>query len=144
MTTIAFRDGIVAYDSRCCSGGKVYSDTFNKHRRRGRVHFFFTGMTGDIEALMDLYMGEKAKPVSACSALVWDGRTGVLCSIGWDGRYFTNEESLDEYCAFGTGEDHALTAMDCGLSAADAVRMAAKRDTGTGGRIRTYKIGGAK
>lgn len=145
MTTIAYREGVVAYDSRCCAGGKVSSDHFNKHRRAGRVHFFFTGNTGDIERLIALYMGtDSRKPMDGCQALVWDGRSGQLLSIGWDGQYFTNEESLDTYCAFGTGEDHAITAMDCGLSAADAVRMAAKRDTGTGGRVRTYKITGRK
>jgi hypothetical protein len=42
--------------------------------------------------------------------------------------------------AIGTGTDHAITAMDCGLSAREAVKMAMKRDTGTGGRIRTYKV----
>jgi len=141
MTTIAYRAGEIAYDSRCCGGSKVFSDTFNKHRVKGKVHLFFTGDTGDIEPLLELYMGGKAKPAGYCGALVWDGRTKVLLSIGWDGKqYFSNEESLDNHCAFGTGEDHAITAMDCGLSAKDAVKMAAKRDTGTGGRIRVYKL----
>jgi 20S proteasome alpha/beta subunit len=143
MTTIAAKDGIIAYDSRCTSGGKVHTERFQKHRHRNRVHFFFTGSTGDIEAFMGLYFGEKVKPTDHCEALVWDGRTKRLLSIGWDGKtFFTNEEDLDTPCAFGTGQDHALTAMDCGLSAKEAVKMAAKRDTGTNSRVSTYTIRG--
>jgi 20S proteasome alpha/beta subunit len=143
ITTIACKSGIIAYDSRCCAGSKVHTERFQKHRHRSRVHFFFTGSTGDIEAFIGMYFGEKAKPTSHCEALVWDGRTKKLLSIGWDGKsFFTNEESLDEPCAFGTGQDHALTAMDCGLSAKEAVKMAAKRDTGTNSNVRTYTIRG--
>jgi len=143
MTTIAAKDGIIAYDSRCCADGKVQTERFKKHRHRNKVHFFFTGNTGDIETLMALYFGEKVKPAGYCEALVWDGRTRQLLSIGWDGKaYYTNEESVDTPCAFGTGEQHAITAMDCGLSAKEAVKMAAKRDTGTNSRVSTYTIRG--
>lgn len=42
---------------------------------------------------------------------------------------------LEPYTAIGTGRKHALTAMDCGLSAFEAVMMAARRDPYTGGGI---------
>ena len=42
--------------------------------------------------------------------------------------------------AIGSGADHAFTAMDCGCSAKEAVQMAVKRDTCTGGRIRSFKL----
>jgi len=42
--------------------------------------------------------------------------------------------------AFGSGELHALTAMDMGASAKEAVGMAAKRDIYTGGKINTFKL----
>jgi hypothetical protein len=141
MTTIAYSSGVIAYDTRCCAAGKVHSEKFQKHRHRNRVHFFFTGNTGDIEALMGMYFGEKVKPAAHCEALVWDGKQKKLLSAGWDGKsYYTNEEDLGTPCAFGTGADHALTAMDCGLSAKEAVKMAAKRDTGTNSNVRTYTI----
>lgn len=47
----------------------------------------------------------------------------------------------DEPQALGTGAPHALTAMDCGKSPTEAVRLAAKRDTSTGGRIVTLALG---
>jgi 20S proteasome alpha/beta subunit len=143
MTTICYSAGVIAYDSRCTADGKVQTERFQKHRHRNKVHFFFTGSTGDIETLIDLYFGEKVKPGSYCEALVWDGRIKKLLSIGWDGKaFFTNEEDLATPCAFGTGEQHAITAIDCGLSAKEAVKMAAKRDTGTNSRVSTYTIRG--
>lgn len=42
--------------------------------------------------------------------------------------------------AIGSGMYYALTAMDCGCSAEEAVKMAAKRDVNTGGEIRIFKI----
>tara|TARA_R110000796_G_scaffold143647_3_gene260326 strand:- start:411 stop:617 length:207 start_codon:yes stop_codon:yes gene_type:complete len=55
-------------------------------------------------------------------------------------RLFKTPESLKSCIALGSGADHAYTAMDCGLSAKEAVKKAAYRDCGTGGRIRSYTI----
>jgi ATP-dependent protease HslVU (ClpYQ) peptidase subunit len=42
--------------------------------------------------------------------------------------------------AIGSGEEYAIGAMDAGLSAKDAVKIACNRDIYSGGRIRTFKI----
>ena len=42
--------------------------------------------------------------------------------------------------AIGSCADHAIPPMDMGATAYQAVQMAAKRDTGTGGTIRTVII----
>ena len=60
------------------------------------------------------------------------------------GEPFTEQVIMLGARKFGTGQDHALTAMDCGLSAKEAVKMAAKRDTGTNSRVSTYTIRGYK
>ncbi len=49
--------------------------------------------------------------------------------------YCRGEQILEEYFAAGSGAKCALTAMDCGKSAIEAVRLAARRDPYTGGRI---------
>ena len=57
------------------------------------------------------------------------------------GRYYSGEYPYpdtilpDEKFAAGSGRPYALAALDCGLSAGDAVRIAAKRDTMTNDRI---------
>jgi hypothetical protein len=40
----------------------------------------------------------------------------------------------------GRGSDHAMTAMDMGATAAESGEMAQKRDTSTGGVVRTLFV----
>ena len=47
---------------------------------------------------------------------------------------------LDRVYAIGSGSPFAFAAMDMGANAYKAVEMAAKRDTSTGGKIRTVII----
>lgn len=43
--------------------------------------------------------------------------------------------------AAGSGQDHAITALDLGLSAKKAVKMAIKRNPSSGGKVRVFKVG---
>jgi len=49
--------------------------------------------------------------------------------------YCRAEEVLDDFYAIGSGAKVALGAMACGKSAIEAVRIAARYDPYTGGRI---------
>jgi hypothetical protein len=42
--------------------------------------------------------------------------------------------------AAGSGSRFAFTAMDMGATAKQAIQMAMKRDTGTGGKIHVFKV----
>jgi ATP-dependent protease HslVU (ClpYQ) peptidase subunit len=68
-------------------------------------------------------------------ALIWDGKklfdADEMCVV---------EEVDGDYYAIGSGACHAITAMDCGKGAVDAVRMAMKRDMNTGGRVVAVRI----
>ena len=66
---------------------------------------------------------------------------GELFYITSDDESFSKQK-LDpsKPYATGSGQHHALTAMDMGATAKEAVKMAIMRDTNSGGRIRTYKI----
>jgi ATP-dependent protease HslVU (ClpYQ) peptidase subunit len=46
----------------------------------------------------------------------------------------------DKFAAVGSGSQAALAAMHCGLSPRDSVRIAAKIDPATGGRIITKRL----
>ena len=131
---------MVAYDSRCCCGPTIVDDDYDKHTEADGAHFFFVGATQDHSKLIERFFsrGEDFK-TNSC-ALVYD--SGKLWSIGFDkdDKFYANPEKLSNVVAAGSGEDHALTAMDCGLSAREAVKMAIKRDIGTGGRVRTFKL----
>lgn len=74
------------------------------------------------------------------SVLIWFNNL-LFHGVGNSDGVFISPMSLDNPVACGSGMDHALTAMDMGATAKEAVKWAMKRDTLTGGRIRTFKLG---
>lgn len=139
MTTIAYKDGVIAYDSLVTAGDTVMYDDFDKKSERDGVLFFGAGSTQDIQLLITAYFGEVPSFDLDARALVFrDGRLSVLCFS--DGRVYESDVLLDRNYAIGSGRDHAFTAMDMGASALQAVELAAKRDTCTGGLIRTFTL----
>ena len=141
MTTIAYKDGIVACDGRITSGSLIEDDDREKMIEREGVRFFLTGATADYDKLIDAYLGDRVVPhgVYACSLVF---RNGLLTCVGVDEelRVWEAPVPLDKPYAMGSGRTYALTAMDMGATAYQAVEMAAKRDTCTGGTIRTYEV----
>lgn len=146
MTTIAFRDGQMAGDSRfnCAEGVTTGSKLFRK--KVGKKEHLI-GFAGDVYCAMvfiDWYgtdNKELLKQIHAMShddfeVLIWDGRKLSSCN------YLCRPLVLQEdYFAIGSGGPYAITAMDCGKTAAQAVQMAIKRDSNSGGRIITMTIG---
>lgn len=142
MTTIAYKDGVIAYDSRCTKGETIVDDDFNKCKVVDGVAFFLCGSTADYDALIGMYMGRISAPAGACdsSALVHDNGELFECSYNKEDGFWRSPKRLSTHHALGSGTDHALTAMDMGANAEMAVKMAMKRDTGTGGIVRTFLV----
>lgn len=141
MTTIAYKDGVIAYDSQITSGETIVDDDANKMCERDGHVLFCTGATPDIEKLIELYCGrpQEAEDISANALAVTNG---VIYFVGWnttDGLW-KSVVAADKTYSIGSGSYHAWTAMDCGKSAVEAVELAKKRDTGTGGLVRSYKV----
>lgn len=140
MTTIAYKDGVIAYDSRVTRNTIIDYDDYEKCVESKGVKFVMSGPTGDFSRLIDAYFGAEQKSVDA-SAIAFDGETiWVVGHNDTDGLWKT-AISPERVYAIGSGTSHALTAMDMGASAAEAVEMAKRRDTGTGGAVRTLQIG---
>lgn len=136
MTTIAYKDGVIAYDSRVTRGTTIDYDDYEKCIESNGVKFALSGATGDHPRLIEAYFGADHKNVDAC-ALAFDGETiWVVGHNDADGLWKT-AVSPERVYAIGSGSSHALTAMDMGASAAEAIEMAKKRDTCTGGQVRT-------
>lgn len=138
MTTIAVRAGVMACDSR--ADGE-YAMTVDKIVRLpdGGV----AGGAGNASALsvaLDwLQGGEQGDPPAIddeCFILILrpDG------SIWKAECRFPAFRLLDKFAATGSGSQFAIAAMAMGASAEQAVRIAAKFDTGTGGPVRTLAI----
>ena len=139
MTTIAYKDGIIAYDSQKTAGSLIVDGDYEKKQEKGGAVFFMAGSTHDFEAFIDSYLsGKLVEPENSLEAIVWDGRLW-RCG-GHKDEVFKCPWELDKPLAVGSGQDHAITAMDMGATAKEAVKWAMKRDTGTGGRIRNYRV----
>lgn len=140
MTTIAYKDGVIAYDSRTSAGSIITNDNADKHYERDSVHFFMCGTLADYESFFAAFCGEKpeAEPDASCIAVV-EGKAYV-CGYGSDKGVWKSPIDMTQSYAIGSGSEFAWAAMDMGASAAEAIAVAMKRDTGTGGTIRTYEI----
>lgn len=140
MTTIAYKDGVIAYDSRITCGSIIEHDNYEKLIESKGVKFILTGATSDFPRLIDVYFGGKHKNIDA-TGLVFDGETIWCVGHSNFGGFWRTVVSPRSVYAMGSGTPHALTAMDMGASAAEAVEMAKKRDTCTGGQVRLLELG---
>ncbi len=147
MTTVAFRDGIMAADSRGTDAGmgicklqKLFVKTVGRKQH-------LIGVCGEYDAAMlfvDWYGTNDNELLRRLTSLSTDDDFGVMV---WTGRKLLGANRImrltafeEPYAAIGSGAGHAITALDCGKNAVTAVRMAAKRDPATGGRVVSMKL----
>ena len=143
MTTIAFRDGILAGDTRICSDDRIEPGHARKvFRLRNGVLVGFAGTLALIQSTLaalrkspDSNVEVKVDEENELHALIIypNGRVRELDSAGWT-------EVKAKYHAIGSGSRDALVAMECGKTAAEAVRVAMRFDTNTGGKVQTVSL----
>ena len=140
MTTIAYKDGVIAYDGRQVRSDRIVSDNAQKCQVVDGVSFFLSGAVCDEKALIAAYFGAPSPRPVECSGYVVDG--GKLMMIGHDDATGIWKQDIDPSSpdAIGSGTPYALAAMDMGASAEEAVRAAMKRDIYTGGMVRVVTI----
>lgn len=140
MTTIAYKDGVVAYDSRQTQGTRIADDDREKLQIINGVKFVLTGAISDFPTLIDCYFGiHKSGSIDAGGIVVDGGSVWVIGHCDESG-FWKESHSRSVPFATGSGAAHAITAMDMGADAETAIAMAAKRDVCTGGRIRSFKL----
>lgn len=147
MTTVVFRDGVMAADSRgndtqvgACRLQKIFRKKF-----KGKEHLI--GVCGFYEAALlfiDWYGTNNQAIFDRLGKLSSDDDFGVMIWTGrkllYADRLMRINHCLEDYWAIGSGAGHAITALDCGKTAAQAVQMAIKRDIHSGGRIVTARL----
>lgn len=138
MTTIAYnhKDKEIAVDSRITRGDFIVTDKANKAIKNDNGLFILSGLTADCELVAQCFPNEPPREVNCYGFAISDEFVYWLTFN--DGVLMLTKCNYSE--AAGSGQDHAITAMDLGCSAKDAVKMAAKRDQNTGGKIRVYKV----
>lgn len=156
MTTIAFRDGVLAGDSRVTFAGRWITGTTTKLARIDGFGFGFCGsiwvgkaifreMTklADKGGLRQSFIdGERIDRLIDAPKLSDEDHFDCLV-ISPEGELFSFEENLVPYrmeapfAAIGSGSPFALGAMGAGASAVDAVKIAGSLDVCTGIGVET-------
>lgn len=151
MTTIAYRDGILASDGRMTSGDIIVSEKTEKVFRCegsiiGRKVVAF-GISGHSAAIHYINLKDGIDPGTQFPAGIYFN----LIAICEDGAVIElSKQEKDAYChineikapyhATGSGYQLALGAMAMGSSAEGAVLAAVKHDSGTGGKIKVIEV----
>lgn len=149
MTTIVFRDGILAADTRAYSGdrspmGQKQKIFFAQHSD-GSVSTFgiSTPNPGFSEEIQKWFNNEKHPDFEP----QLNGRGFSALEIMQDGAvYFYNDNFTPsgplrgDWFAIGSGQDFAIGALEMGATAQEAVVVAAKNDAWTGGEVQHIVI----
>lgn len=145
MTTIAYKDGVIAWDSRVTAENFIVDDEYEKHVVVADIHFFCSGATEFVEDFCSAYAahGPTVKDMDV-SAIVLEpnGRLFKASVEERQGQFriWRAPIPLGRISALGSGHDFVLAFMDMGLSAEEAVKRTMKFDAATGGRVHTFQI----
>ncbi|MTH61180.1 hypothetical protein [Paracoccus litorisediminis] len=143
MTTIVYRDGVLASDTRAYSGHATPIGTKRKiHRRRdGAMFGVSTAAPGLSEQVARWYLDDKN--MDLLPQLGPEDGFDML-EIDKDGQVFIYHDSIHPtgpltapYFTVGSGANYAIGALEMGASAVEAVRVAITNDPWTGGHIET-------
>lgn len=136
MTTVAFKDGVMACDSQM--SGNFISLTKRKVIKGNKSIVGFCGdaISGYSGALY-LCGDEQDRPITTRDDdvlfMIWDGSRLFLAD-----NEFRSIPVDDKFHAIGSGGAIAMAAMELGCSAPEAVKMAIKYDEYSGGRVLQY------
>jgi ATP-dependent HslUV protease subunit HslV len=136
VTTIAYRDGVLAADTQITAGGGV-SGHVQKAFRKGSILYSTTGCSGLGDAFLTWVAGglKGDPPVmkeddNDAHGYIFPGGDRVVWRFN---KVWATHHA--PFFAFGSGADYALGAMEMGATAEQAVAAAIKFDTNSGGPI---------
>lgn len=141
MTTVAFKRGVLAFDSKVTAGDLIFGST-SKGKKTKKFIMAACGSVEDIAAFFDWMeaggnQDDKRKfgldrEVDMDAIVI--NKKGSVTFYG--SRLYPHEMHSDIF-AIGSGSHLAISAMAHGASASQAVRIASKYDVNTGGTVRT-------
>lgn len=138
MTTIAYDGRYIAIDSRITCGSWISSDDFDKTTENDD---WVTFWTGDLETKEEFelafFNNGKVNEPAKSSLYAFNKKTGKLFDVGSTDCVIW-KTPISYIDAKGSGACHAITAMDFGKSAVEAIKIAMQRNNSTGGKIRCY------
>lgn len=141
MTTIAYRDGIMAADDSCWA---CDTRTYNVKKLYRLKEGSLLGISGNLAAatrLIAFLQSDESKPPPRLA-----GASAIL--VRQNGRIFKFEDGTaipmlrTKYIAGGSGFMVALGAMHAGATAVEAIKAAIAHDNSTQGRVYSLKLRG--
>lgn len=146
MTTVAYRDGILAADTRCVRQG-IIEAAHKLFRLDDGSIAGFAGSLCDIHHFVRWYnagadvddppkwimFGDNDEPVVDCILVSEDGVSRWTAHI-------QPSPIIGPYFAIGSGQQFATAAMFMGATAEQAVRVAMGLDPNTGGEVQTMSL----
>lgn len=143
MTTIVYdhKNKIISIDSLVNDGSTVISKEYDKTIENDLGLWFISGDISDYEELVILEHNEQVKDVNClpeCYALLVKGQAVYYVHVNKEGRCKYMRCKCNE--TLGSGSSFALSALDFGKTAKEAVIHASYRDIYTGGSIRVYDV----
>jgi hypothetical protein len=150
MTVIAYRDGLLAADSRVCNNeGVITGSVVKLARREDGAIAGLCGHAGDVAMFRAWFLAGNPRPWSHPTWEAKDkGQGFAALVIELDGTVQIVDEHgvaypLEaEFYARGAGAELALGAMEMGARADQAVEVACRRSVWCGGEIRTLSLEG--
>lgn len=132
MTTIAWKDGVLAADRKMTYNGAGYKGT--KLFRTKTHALAFSGDAGYGIKFVEWFRGDRTDPCpmdehADVNVLVMDLETGRCAQWEEPGVPIPIE---DKFCAIGSGHDLAIGAMSFGATAIEAVECASEWDNNSG------------
>ena len=146
MTTIVYdhKNKQIACDSRSTIGGTIIDSQAVKYKKAGDKLWFMSGRSGDVDTFINHY-----KPLHPANENM--DVSGVFVIVEGDcvgGVYMAIKDRDDTYAecivdhnyAQGSGDQWALSALDFGCTAKEAVEYAITKDCYSGGKVHVYDI----
>lgn len=151
MTTIAYKDGMMAGDTKI-NGGKI--DTFAFMKKVIKIDGCLIGATGNIDIIQWFFKNFRGSWVTrnyvSTHSLNLNGKDDVFEALVvtpkkkiflFEEKMFPVEVGTVGYIAIGSGADVATGALYMGASPLQAVAAAIRHDIYTGGRAQKISLG---
>lgn len=146
MTTIVYRNGVVAADTRAYSGSstpigeKIKIEVITYSDGSKSVVGVSTPAPGFSEEIRRWFANDKHPDFEPQG--LGDRRSFEAIEVTKDGEVFFYNDSfvpsgplITDWIAIGSGKDYAVGALSMGASAEEAVQVAITNDAWTGGRV---------
>lgn len=137
MTTVVYKDGILASDSRCTQSDTVVGNVTKIHKIDDNTLIGFCGRTAQAFKFIEWYKDGKKKEDAQSDDD--SDFTALVIIKGVVYRYdgYNPQIIKSKFHSIGSGFMVALGAMEAGASAIEAIKIAKKYDIYTGGKIQT-------